>query len=62
MINPEAPNPDRELEDRIDLAALHLHTAPTPDERRAAWETLKHLVAQRTPRRVEEMERARGLR
>lgn len=62
MINPEAPTFDRDLEDRIYHAALLLHTAPTPDERRTAWETLKHLVEQRTPQRVEEMEIERGLR
>jgi hypothetical protein len=61
MINPEAPTPDRELENRIDHAALLLHTAPTPDERRMAWETLKHLVGQRTPERVREMEVEQGI-
>lgn len=51
-----------DLESRIDLQALLLHTAPTPDERRAAWEVLKHLHAQRTPQRIAEMEEAAGIR
>lgn len=61
MINPEALPPDIDLERRIDVAALMLHTAPTPDERRAAWAVLKDLVAQRSPQRVAEMEAERGL-
>jgi len=51
-----------DLEQRIDYQALLLHTAATPDERRSAWEELKRLHAQRTPERVEEMERERGIR
>ena len=61
MINPKTLPSDLDLENRIDAAALLLHTAPTPDERRAAWETLKHLVALRTPQRVAQMEAERGL-
>lgn len=62
MINPEAQDTDLELETRIDQAALLLSSAPTPDERRAAWEVLKHLVEQRSPQYVEQMEIVRGLR
>lgn len=49
------------LEERIDHQALLLHTAPTPEERRAAWEELKRLHAMRTPRRVRQMEDEAGL-
>lgn len=51
-----------DLEARIDLQALLLHTAATPDERRVAWEVLKHLHSQRSPRRIAEMEAEAGLR
>lgn len=51
-----------DLEQRIDYQALLLHTAATPDERRSAWEELKRLHALRTPERVAEMERERGIR
>jgi hypothetical protein len=53
---------DADLESRIDVQALLLHTAPTPDERRAAWCELTRLHAMRTPERIDEMESAAGLR
>jgi hypothetical protein len=56
------PFVELDLESQIDWNAHLLRTAKTPDERRAAWERLKHLVEMRTPERVEQMERARGLR
>lgn len=51
-----------DLEARIDQQALWLHTAPTPDERRAAWFELTRLHALRSPRRIQEMEEAAGIR
>lgn len=53
--------PDAALEAEINHAALRLQTAPTPAERRDAWNTLCELQKQRTPERVREMERERGL-
>ena len=53
---------DIDLEDQIDRAAHDLHHLPTPGERRAAWERLKTLIEMRSPERVAEMERMRGLR
>ncbi|HEX7113744.1 MAG TPA: hypothetical protein VF193_01320 [Steroidobacter sp.] len=53
---------DSDLESQIASAAQQLHTAPTPQERRAAWERLKQLHVMRSPERVEQMERERGLR
>jgi hypothetical protein len=52
---------DADLEFRIDAAALRLHTAPTPDERKTAWAELRRLHALRTPERVAQMEIQRGL-
>ena len=56
------PQTQGDLEQRIDYQALLLHTAATPDERRSAWDELKRLHALRTPERIEEMERERGIR
>lgn len=62
MIEPEAIDPDAELESRIAETARLIYAAPTSDERLAAWEVLKDLIAQRSPARVAEMEAERGLR
>lgn len=62
MINPEAHGYDAELERRIDFEAGLLAIALTPAEQTSAWEELKRLVAQRSPERIEQMERERGLR
>jgi hypothetical protein len=51
-----------DLESQIDWQARRLHTAKTPEERREAWARLLKLHALRTPERVEQMERQRGLR
>jgi hypothetical protein len=56
------PFVELDLESQIDWQATLLRTAKTPDERRVAWDRLKHLVAMRTPETVEKMERSRGLR
>lgn len=37
--------PDEHLQGALDLAALALATAPTPQERRAAWDRLVQLKA-----------------
>jgi hypothetical protein len=50
-----------DLEARIDIQAMLLHTAPTPDERRVAWGELTRLHAMRSPRRIAEMESEAGL-
>lgn len=57
-MNAEAIPADEELERRIDHEAMLLHTVQTPEERRMVWETLKALVAQRSPARIAEMEDA----
>lgn len=62
MINPEAHDPDVELERAIDFQAGLLATALTPGEKESAWDELKRLHAQRSPEQVEQMERNRGLR
>lgn len=50
------------LEESIDIQALLLHTAETPEARRYAWNELLRLRALRTQERIEEMEREQGLR
>lgn len=52
---------DAALEAAIDMATLRCQTATTPNRRRAAFEELRSLVAQRTPAQVAHLERARGL-
>ena len=49
------------LEAAIDLATLRCQTASTPLRRRAAFEELRRLIAQRSPAQIARMERARGL-
>jgi hypothetical protein len=56
------PFVELDLESQIDWNAHRLHTAPTPEERRAAWDRLKALHAMRTKEKVESMEVAAGLR
>lgn len=53
---------DVELERRIDREYLTVWLGRTREERRAAVDELTRLVALRSPRRVEQMERERGLR
>jgi hypothetical protein len=62
VINPEPQTIDAELERRIDFEAGLLAIAQTPAEQLSAWEELKRLVAQRSPERVAQMERAMGIR
>ena len=51
-----------DLEQRIDHQTLLLHTAKTPEGRRAAMAELKRLHPMRSPEQIEAMERERGLR
>lgn len=53
---------DRQLESAIEIASLELHGAQTAEQSRAALHKLKSLIDQRTPERVAEIERERGLR
>jgi hypothetical protein len=55
------PFVELDLESQIDWNLMQVRTARTPDERRAAWERAKHLIAMRTPETVESMERERGI-
>lgn len=57
----ETPLVDLDLESQIDWNAHLLHTAPTPEERRVAWDRLKVLHAMRTTERIHEMEAMQGL-
>ena len=61
MINPEAQDPDLELERRIDEQAALLREDRSPDENRATWLELTRLHALRSPERVEQMEREIGI-
>ena len=62
MIEPEAKDIDAELEQRIAAVAASLREDRSPDENRANWLELTRLHAQRSPQRVRQMERERGLR
>lgn len=53
---------DAELEEAIDKQTMLLHTAKTPEERRAAMAELQRLHPQRSKERIAQMERQRGLR
>jgi transposase-like protein len=55
------PMDDWALEDAIDAALGKVYRAKTDEERRAAWEHVRALIAQRSPQRVAQMERERGL-
>lgn len=52
---------DAALEAAIDLATLRCQMASTPTRRRAAFEELRELIAQRSPAQVRRMESERGL-
>ena len=53
---------DAGLEAAIDIAKLRCQTATTPARRRAAFEDMRQLIAQRSAGQVERLEKARGLR
>lgn len=54
-------DPDAELESRILTAAIRCSLAKTQAEHGPAWAELKRLIGQRSPERVRQMERERGL-
>lgn len=53
---------ERRIEQQHDRAFLQLQTAASPDARRYWFERLKFWKAQRSPERIAELERERGLR
>ena len=53
---------DEEIEQLIDVEAMLLLTAKTPEERRAAMSMLTKLHALSSPHKVLELEVAQGLR
>lgn len=61
MSSKPLPLDDAQLEAAIEIAALMLANARTPNTRRAAWAQLQQLTAQRSAAQVERMERDRGL-
>jgi len=58
----EAINPDVELERHINYQTLLLCSSPVREQRVAACEELRRLVASRSPAQVKRMEKDRGLR
>jgi hypothetical protein len=56
------PFVELDVESQIDWNAYLMHSAPTVEERRAAEDRLRKLHAMRTPEKVRELEKARGLR
>lgn len=56
MRQPEAIPHDEELERRIEVESMLLHTVKTTAERRMVWETLKYLISRRSPAQVAHME------
>jgi hypothetical protein len=62
VIQPEAQDFDAELERQIDFQHGLIATALTAAEQTAAWEEMKRLIGLRSPERVAQMERERGLR
>lgn len=53
---------DRDLEQRINTARWALQAARTHRGRHRAWQTLRALIAQRSPQQIAQMEVDRGLR
>lgn len=56
---------DRAHEEMVEhehaVAAMMLQSAKTASERRVAWQRLKFWKAQRSPERIAELERERGI-
>lgn len=52
---------DAALEARIETAKLQMLYARTPAQRGRRMDELRRLIAQRTPERVKEMEKERGM-
>jgi cobalamin biosynthesis protein CbiD len=55
-MNAEKITADEELERRIHDATRSFCDAQTPEDRRAAWEQMKALIAQRSPEQIARME------
>jgi hypothetical protein len=55
-------DPDRDLERRIQTAAVKVALARTREEHAPAWRELVTLISQRSPAQIERMEREMGLR
>jgi len=53
---------DDELQRRIDAARAEFMGAASTADRAVAWQRLKRLIAQRSPREVQAMERERRIR
>jgi hypothetical protein len=53
---------DRELERRIQTAAVRVSLARTREEHDPLWREFVELIRQRSPRQIAKMERERGLR
>lgn len=62
MINPEAKDFDADLERAIDFQHGLVVTSITREEKLAALEAMRELIARRSAERVEQMEREQGLR
>jgi hypothetical protein len=52
---------DAEIEHEIDNAFIRLSIATNEDDRRQAWQECKYWKALRSPEKVEEIERAKGI-
>lgn len=52
---------DAELERRIEASSLQFLAAKNPSERRKLWHRHKKLIASRSQRQVERMEKERGI-
>jgi len=53
---------DRDREELIDAYRVALALEDRPDYRAAAMQRMRELIAERTPKVIEQMERERGLR
>jgi hypothetical protein len=54
-------DPDRTLEQKIDLTYQQLIVAPTEEAQRAAFVQMRDLIAQRSSAQVSRMEQEKGL-
>lgn len=54
--------PDEELEHRIETARVAMTQALAPETQRYWCDKMTQLIGQRSPQRIAEMERERGLR
>jgi hypothetical protein len=54
-------SPDQDLEDRIAWALMQWQSAIGPTSMRRAYKEFRDLVAQRSPKKVAELEKAKGI-